>query len=141
MPDTRPGIKFDEKNICTGCQHFEKQKLTDWDKRFEEFKKLCDKYRGCNGNSYDCAIAVSGGKDSHFQTYYIKEVMKMNPVLLTVANIDWTETGRDNLNNLSETFGCDIIMFQPNRKVARKMFRKAFEEIGSPSWYLDYQMY
>jgi len=141
MPDTRPGIKLDEKNICTGCLNFEKQKSTDWDKRFDEFKKLCDKYRGCNGNGYDCAIAVSGGKDSHFQTYYLKEVMKMNPVLLTVANIDWTETGRDNLNNLSETFGCDIIMFQPNRKVARKMFRKAFEEIGSPSWYLDYLMY
>ena len=110
MPDTRPGIKLDEKNICTGCLNFEKQKSTDWDKRFDEFKKLCDKYRGCNGNGYDCAIAVSGGKDSHFQTYYLKEVMKMNPVLFTVANIDWTETGRDNLNNLSETFGCDIIM-------------------------------
>ena len=45
MPDTRPGIKLDEKNICTGCLNFEKQKSTDWDKRFDEFKKLCDKYR------------------------------------------------------------------------------------------------
>ena len=65
----------------------------------------------------------------------------MNPVLLSVGNIDWTETGRKNLDNLSEAFGCDIIQFHPNRKIAKKMFRKAFEKIGSPSWYLDALIY
>ena len=34
--------------------------------RWKEFEALCDKYRGCNGpGGYDCAVAVSGGKDSH----------------------------------------------------------------------------
>ena len=136
MPDTRPGIKF-ENDVCIACIHFKKQKTTNWDERFEELKKLCDKYRGSNGDGYDCAIAVSGGKDSHFQVYYIKEVLKMNPVLLSVGNIDWTETGRKNLDNLSETFGCDIIMFNLNRKVSKIMFKKAFEKIGSPMWYFD----
>ena len=81
MPDTRPNIKFSD-GICTACINFEKQNTTDWKKRFDELTALCDKYRGCNGNGYDCAIAVSGGKDSHFQVYYMKEVMKMNPLLL-----------------------------------------------------------
>ena len=81
MPDTRPNIKFFD-GICTACINFEKQNTTDWKKRFDELTALCDKYRGCNGNGYDCAIAVSGGKDSHFQVYYMKEVMKMNPLLL-----------------------------------------------------------
>ena len=43
----------------------------------------------------------------------------MNPVLLSVGNIDWTETGRKNLENLSEEFGCDIISIEQNRKVAK----------------------
>ena len=63
MPDTRPNIKFSD-GICTACINFEKQNTTDWKKRFDELTALCDKYRGCNGNGYDCAIAVSGGKDS-----------------------------------------------------------------------------
>ena len=71
----------------------------------------------------------------------MKEVLKMNPLLLSVGNIDWTETGRKNIENLSETFGCDIISFQPNRRVARIMFKKALEKIGSPSWYLDALIY
>ena len=141
MPNTRPGLKFDENNICYACIHYEKQKKTDWTKRWHELELLCDKHRGCNGNYYDCIIAVSGGKDSHFQVYYMKEVLKMNPLLVSVGNLDWTETGRKNLNNISETFGCDILMLQPNRKLTKKMLVKAFERIGSPSWYLDYLIY
>jgi len=141
MPDTRPGLKFDETGQCFACINFEKQKLVDWKKRFEELKQLCDTYRGSNGNGYDCAIAVSGGKDSHFQVYLFKEVLKMNPVLLTVANTDWTETGRKNLSNISDVFGCDVIQFQPNIRATRILTKKTFEELGQPSWYNDSLIY
>ena len=125
MPDTRPNIKFVD-GICIACINFEKQKTTDWKKRLDELKALCDKYRGCNGNSYDCAIAVSGGKDSHFQVYYMKEVMKMNPILLTVENIDSTETGRKNLHNLEESFGCDTVSHKLDRDVLKKLTLHTF---------------
>jgi len=70
MPSTRPGITFDENGVCAACQSFENRKNVDYDKRWKELKELCDKYRGSNGpNGYDCMIAVSGGKDSHFQVY------------------------------------------------------------------------
>ena len=81
MPNTRPGLVFDENDTCSACINYEKQKTTNWDARFKEFEILCNKHRNSNGNGYDCAIAVSGGKDSHFQVYYMKEVMKMNPIL------------------------------------------------------------
>jgi N-acetyl sugar amidotransferase len=141
MPDTRPGIQFHSDGICAPCHNYDKQKTINWDLRREELKKICDKYRGKYGDGYDCAIAVSGGKDSHYQVYYLKEVMKMNPVLLAVGNIDWTETGRKNLVNLSDTFNCDIISIIPNHSVARKMAKKAFMEIGSPTWYSDALIY
>ena len=48
MPDTRPNIKFVD-GICTACINFEKQKTTDWKKRLDELKALCDKYRGVFG--------------------------------------------------------------------------------------------
>lgn len=141
MPNTRPGLKFDNNGVCYACINYEKQKQIDWNARWNHLEQLCKKYRGSNGNNYDCAIAVSGGKDSHFQVYVIKEKLKMNPLLLSVGNIDWTEIGRKNLENISETFGCDILMFNPNRKIAQKMFKKAFEDIGSPSWYIDSLIY
>ncbi|MBN1293325.1 MAG: N-acetyl sugar amidotransferase [Candidatus Latescibacteria bacterium] len=140
MPDTRPGIRFVD-GVCVACIHYEKQHTTNWEKRRQELEKLCEKYRGKYGNGYDCAIAVSGGKDSHFQVYYVKEVMKMNPVLLAVGNIDWTETGRKNLANLSDTFNCDIISMIPNHHVTRILAKKALVEIGGPTWYADALIY
>lgn len=74
MPDTRPGITFNDEGVCIACQHYEAKKKVNWEKRFEELKALCDKYRGCNGpGGYDCAVAASGGKDSHYQVYLLKK--------------------------------------------------------------------
>lgn len=49
MPDTRPGITFNEDGICSACQAYEDRKKVDWDKRYKELEMLCDKYRNCNG--------------------------------------------------------------------------------------------
>ena len=99
MPDTRPGITFDAEGVCSACRHYENRKNVDWDARFKEFEAYCDKYRGMNGpGGYDCAVAVSGGKDSHFQVWMLKEVMHMNPILFSVEdNFPMTQAGVHNL--------------------------------------------
>lgn len=111
MPNTRPGITFDENGVCAACQSYENRKSIDYKKRWKELEQLCDKYRGINGeNGYDCIIAVSGGKDSHFQVHIMKEKMGMNPLLVTVEdNMSWSNAGIHNLKNISEVFDCNII--------------------------------
>ncbi|MDL2215533.1 N-acetyl sugar amidotransferase [Ruminococcaceae bacterium OttesenSCG-928-N02] len=143
MPDTRPGIAFDAQGVCSACTHYEARANIDWDARFEEFKALCDKYRGWNGpGGYDCAVAVSGGKDSHFQVYMLKEVMGMNPILFSVEdNFPMTNAGIHNLKNISEAFGCTIISCKPNIRAQKALMRKFFEESGKPTWYLDRLIY
>jgi len=143
MPNTRPGIRFTD-GICAGCINYEKQKKTDWKNRRKELEKLCQKYRGSNKSKYDCAIAVSGGKDSHFQVYVMKELMKMNPVLLTAENIHTTEIGKKNIQNISNAFDCDIIKYELNderMELFKKVSRYTFEEYGYPTWYIDSLLY
>jgi len=98
---------------------------------------LCDKYRGSNGNYYDCIITASGGKDSHFQVYTFKEKLNMHPLVIMVDNFSWTETGKQNLSNLRTRFGVDLHMISLNPQTCKKMFRKAFEKLGAPTWYFD----
>ncbi len=143
MPDTRPGITFDENGVCCACTHYEQRKTVDWDKRFVEFKALCDKYRGMNGpGGYDCAIAVSGGKDSHWQVHVLKEIMGMNPILFSVEdNFPMTEAGRHNLKNISEAYGCTIISCKPDIKTQKTLMRKTFEKFGKPTWFIDRLIY
>lgn len=142
MPSTRPGITFDENGVCSACQSYERRATIDWDARFKELEKICDKYRGCNGDGYDCAIAVSGGKDSHFQVHLMKEVMGMNPVLFSVEdNFPMTEAGMHNIKNISEEFGCNIFSLKPDIRAQKKLMRYMFEKYGKPTWYIDRLIY
>lgn len=143
MPDTRPGITFNELGICSACQSYEHRKKIDFDARFEELKKLCDQHRGRNGkDGYDCMIAVSGGKDSHFQVYIMKEVLGMNPLLVTVEdNFPMTEAGKHNLKNISEAFGCDLISMKPNIKAQKAAMKFTFKKYGKPTYFLDRYIY
>ena len=43
MPNTRPGISFNEDGVCSACQSYERRKSIDWDLRWKEFKAICDK--------------------------------------------------------------------------------------------------
>lgn len=142
MPDTRPGISFNEDGICSACQTYEKRKNIDWAARWKEFEEICAKYRGMNGSGYDCAIAVSGGKDSHYQVHLMKNVMKMNPILFSVEdNFHMTNAGIHNLKNISEEFGCNIISIKPDIKAQKKLMRYMFEHYGKPTWFVDRLIY
>ncbi|MEK7516292.1 MAG: N-acetyl sugar amidotransferase, partial [Patescibacteria group bacterium] len=75
-------LTMGDEGICSGCLvHEEKDKL-DWPAREEEFKEILLSYAGKSPSGYDCIIPVSGGKDSHFQPWYIKEKLGLNPLLV-----------------------------------------------------------
>ncbi len=142
MPDTRPGITFNDDGICIACIHEDMKKNVNWEERFEELKRLCDKYRRKNLKDYDCLIAVSGGKDSHYQVYVMKELMNMNPLLVTVEDFyTTTAAGYHNIRNISEAFGCNIFSFKPNRKIGKMITKLTFEKYGRPLWYIDRFIY
>lgn len=141
MPNTRPGITF-LGGVCIACQNDERKKEIDWNSRFEELKRLCDKYRRKEPGQYDCIIAVSGGKDSHYQVHVMKELMNMNPLLITVEDFfTMTEAGKHNIRNISEAFGCNLIAFKPNRRAAKVITKYMFENYGRPLWYVDRLLY
>jgi N-acetyl sugar amidotransferase len=142
MPNTRPGIVFDKAGVCSACNTYKNKAKVDWAARKAELEKLCEKYRKLIPGGYNCIIAVSGGKDSHFQTYYMKEVMKMKPLLVSVEdNFPMTEAGRHNIRNISEQFGCDIIAIKPNLRLQKKLMRYTFEKYLKPTWHIDRLIY
>ncbi|QCT96220.1 N-acetyl sugar amidotransferase [Stutzerimonas degradans] len=143
MPSTRPGITFDIDGVCSACQSYENRKKIDYAQRWRELEKLCERYRGLNGPyGYDCMIAVSGGKDSHFQTYIMKEVLRMNPLLVSVEdNFQMTKAGAHNLKNISEAFGCDLITMKPNLRAQKAIVKYTFEKYGKPTYFVDRYIY
>jgi len=142
MPETRPGISFNEEGVCSACQHYEARKDVNWESRWHELEELCEKHRKLNPSGYDCIIAVSSGKDSHFQVGTFKEKLGMNPLLVSVGdNFTMTQAGQHNLANIKKEFGCGLMMWQPNIKEQIDCGRYMFEKFAQPTWYVDRLIY
>ena len=131
-PDTKPQLVFDENGICSACKNNELKEKIDWKSKEKELKEILEKFRSKN-NYYDCIIPVSGGKDSHFQTYTIKEKFGLNPLVVNFHPLDQTEIGKKNLDNLKK-LGVDCIEFSPNPNVYLKLARFGLKKLGDFQW-------
>lgn len=128
-------LSMSDDGLCSGCIVHEEKFAIDWEEREREFKDILYNYKNKNGNNYDCIIPVSGGKDSHFQTWYIKEKLGLNPLLVTYYTHNYTTTGDENLKNIGKKFGVDHYVFTPSYKVIQKMNRIGFKKTGDMSWH------
>jgi N-acetyl sugar amidotransferase len=127
QPDTRPGIRFDEYGVCPACNYHSSLKDVDWDERRRELDEVVAFGRANNHSRYDCIIGVSGGKDSTRQAIFVKEVLKMNPLLVNLSYPpeQVTQRGVDNVSNMIR-HGFDCITISPSPQVWRKLMRKGF---------------
>ncbi len=133
--NARPAIIFDEEGVCSGCRYIESREHIDWQEREGWLNDLLNSYKGKNPSGYDCIIPVSGGKDSHFQTYLIKEVYGLNPLLVCYNHTFNTALGIANLRNLVSVFNCDLVRFTTNPATARKLSRYMLKKVGDITWH------
>ena len=132
-PNTKPKINFDENGICSACNNVEYKNKIDWDSRKKELKGILEKYKSKDGSNYDCIIPVSGGKDSHYQTYVIKKEFGLNPLCVNFHPHDFTEIGRKNIENLKR-LGVDCIEFSSNPDIYNKLSKFGLLELGDFEW-------
>ncbi len=122
LPETFPGIKFNEKGICNYCQKFKgirnlKEKKAQYRKKFKE---LIKRHKG--KNTYDALISYSGGKDSTFTLSLIKEEFGLNVLACTFDNGFLPEQTIKNIRNVSDRLGIDHILFKPRFDVLKIIF-------------------
>ncbi len=128
-------LAFDENGICSGCRTSSERGVVNWEERKQKFKVLVEQYRSKDGSNYDCLIPVSGGKDSYFQIHVIKNVMGLNPLLVTYHGNNYTKTGMENLINMREVFNVDHVFFTPSVGVLKTMNRLGMRIMGDMNWH------
>lgn len=139
--NARPTIIFDEEGVCSGCRYHEsrsKQLDIDWTEREAMLVRILDEAKRMareRGNSHDCIIPVSGGKDSHYQVWLLKEKYGMNPLLVTFNHAFNTPAGNRNLYNLVEKSGCDFVRYTAGLDSVRRISRYMLEKVGDLTWH------
>ncbi|NQU95473.1 MAG: N-acetyl sugar amidotransferase [Candidatus Omnitrophica bacterium] len=131
MPSTRPWINHNEHGACNACENAEaKKRNIDWKARWKELEKICDKYRS-KGDTFDCIVPCSGGKDGSIVAWKLKHEMGMHPLCITLAPQLPTKIGIENLHNFINS-GFDHLLITPNPQNEKKIALFGMTEQGRP---------
>jgi len=138
--NAKPTIIFDDDGVCSGCRYHEsRSKLEiDWAEREQIFESMVEEARRmriARGNSHDCIVPVSGGKDSHYQVWLLKKKYGLNPLLVTFNHAFNSPAGMRNLENLVEVSGCDHIRYTAGLDSVRRVSRYMLEKVGDLTWH------
>lgn len=131
-------MELDAEGICMGCRMSEVKRAipaSEWTRRRQLLAEIVDRARCHDGSRHDCVIAVSGGKDSYFQTHVLKHEFGLNPLLVTYNGNNYTPVGWRNLHRMKEAFGVDHVIFSPGVDVLKKLNRLAFAIMGDMNWH------
>lgn len=125
-------LSFTKEGVCYGCKIHEEKNEMDWNQKLSDLKELVDPYRA--KTNYDCIVPVCGGKDTFFTLHIVKNVLKLNPLLVSYNRWYNTTMGIENLENLRTSFGCDLITFTPQEKNIKNIIRETLKIMGSMHW-------
>jgi len=137
-PEVAVNVIFDEEGMCSACKvaaEFDRLTPEFWEERERKFRKIIASCARPHGENYDCIIAVSGGKDSYWQTYLIKVVYGLNPLLVTYHGNNYLPEGQANLSRMRDVFGVDHVVFGPSVETLRGLNRLGFKKMGDMNWH------
>ena len=140
QPNTRPGIYFNEEEVCGACLWGKEKNKIDWDLRCKELQDIALWAKKNSKGDYDCTIGVSGGKDSTKQAITARDKLDLNCLLVNCEPENITDIGRKNIENL-KNLGFDVVTIRPNPNVMKRLIRYDFFEHLNPIKATEFALY
>ncbi len=130
LPDTFPGIKFDDQGICNHCRKAKKTIAKAPEQKTIYRKRLDSLIRETKGSApvYDAIMAYSGGKDSSYTLKLLRERYDLRVVALTFDNHFVSPTSWDNINVVSDFLQVDTIKIRTPWDITRRLFSLTADE-------------
>ncbi len=132
IPNTRPGVLFDEEGVCLPCRVAEANRNVNWEERKERLLEIAEWGRRHSSGDYDCLIGVSGGKDSTRQALYARDELSLKPLLVSCAYPpqQQSEIGAANISNLI-SLGFDTVIVGPGPEKWKELMKRGFYKYGN----------
>lgn len=111
MDTTDPDVTFDENGVCSNCARFDlinKDRLIPAEKKPEKLNQLLNEIKGKGkGKKYDCIIGVSGGVDSTYVAYLVKQ-FGLRPLAVHFDNGWNSELAVSNIEKVLKRLDIDL---------------------------------
>lgn len=122
LPETFPGIHFNDDGVCQYCLQMPdaEQRAAQKARLRTRFEKLVERVRGQPG--YHCLMAWSGGKDSTYTLWLLREQYHLNVLTYTFDNGFVSGVALKNMRAVAENLGVDHLTVKPRFDTLRRIF-------------------
>jgi len=140
MDTTDSAITFDVRGVCDHCRNFYENTLPSWhtDERGRlELAAIVEQIKESGkGKGFDCIMGMSGGVDSSYLTYVVKEKFGLRPLVFHV-DAGWnSQIAVNNIEKLVDAMGLDlyteVIDWEEMRDLQLAFFKAGVPHIDVP---------
>lgn len=140
MDTTDSKIVFDDKGVCDHCNTYYSDILPHWhtdERGHKELEKIIDKIKEeGKGKDFDCLMGMSGGIDSSYLLYIMKEKYGLRPLVFHV-DAGWnSQIAVNNIERLVDGLGLDlyteVIDWEEMKKLQLAYFKSGVPHIDTP---------
>lgn len=104
LPEVYPAISFDDQGVCNYCRSHKKIEYLGSAKLEDHLNK----YKNSAGN-YDCLVPLSGGKDSTFVLYQMKNKYGMRVLAYNYNNCLTHPQAQQNVHDIAKLLDVDLV--------------------------------
>ena len=131
LPDTFPGISFDDQGVCNYCRNMPVPDSDEKQAYRKKFEDLLENRR--TSDSFDVLLAYSGGKDSTYTLYLLTKKFSLKVLAFVFDNGFISEQAMKNIKHMTDTLGAACTVFRPPFHLMQKVFGLAAgHDIYSP---------
>jgi glucosamine--fructose-6-phosphate aminotransferase (isomerizing) len=128
LPESFPGITFDENGVCNLCSSYEKISPLGED----ELAAVLERQKG---GRYDCVVPLSGGKDSTYALYYAVKKLGLKVICVNYDSGFQSELAIRNMKRACEILDVPLVTYKadfPRRVKIVKGVLNVAKTVGVP---------
>lgn len=131
LPSNYPDADFDTSGVCRKCRDFDSTYGNiDWSLKEKKLCRMLNRYKGKGKSKYDCLVPFSGGKDSTYTLWLLKNKYGMNPLAFNVDNGFAEEGAQTFLRESAEKMEVDLYTYSPSKSFLRRVYSHTMKETG-----------
>lgn len=127
MPDTYPGVVFDESGVCNQClEHRGPVPLGE--------EALIEKVRtGAGSKGYDCLLGISGGKDSCYVAYLAKERFNFRALAVCYDFPFLVDLARENIRRVCDSLNLELVVIKTKNNLEYRLLKNHLTSLAATS--------
>lgn len=141
LPENFKEITFNEEGICCYCQTnttvAKKVNISD-EFRYEkcdEIDKIISENKG--KGQYDCVVGFSGGKDSTYLLWKLKNEYKLNILVVVIDHGFFPNVTNENIDIVQKKLKIDVLKYSINSGFMERFFKFKFENYKTKAIFDD----